>query len=71
MLLEVDPNSVVAGWLPLLLVVGIGVLIALMYLSMRRHVGRIDIPTQAELVRPQAAAPDAAERAEKDVAAAR
>lgn len=46
---EVDPNSVRAGWLPLLIVIGIGVLLVGLYLSMRHEMGKISVPTVAEL----------------------
>ncbi len=48
-LLEVDPDSVQAGVIPLLIVIGALIVIALGYLSMRRHIGRITAPTKAEL----------------------
>lgn len=48
-LLEVDPDSVQAGVIPLLIVIGALIVIALGYLSMRRHIGRIKAPTKAEL----------------------
>lgn len=47
--LELDPNSVQAGVLPLVIVLAMGVIIALGYVSMRRHLRRISAPRAAEL----------------------
>ena len=43
-LLGVDPDTVRAGWLPLFLVILIGVIVAFLYLSMRKQMRRIDVP---------------------------
>lgn len=43
-LLQIDPNSVVAGWLPLVLTALLGVIIYFLYRGVRKHLGRIDIP---------------------------
>lgn len=60
MLLELDPNSVQAGMIPFFIVLGLLIVIALGYLSMRRHLRRIKAPTKAELAaaRAQAAHPE-------------
>lgn len=42
--LQIDPNSVVAGWLPLLLTALLGVVIYFLYRGVRKHLSRIDIP---------------------------
>ena len=50
LLLEVDASKVVAGWLPLVLVLVLGLAIAALYLNMRVHLRRgNDLPTEAEL----------------------
>lgn len=50
LLLEVDASKVVAGWLPLGLVLLLGVVIALLYLNMRKHLRRGNaLPTEADV----------------------
>lgn len=41
-LLELDPNIVKPGWTPLLILVGLGVVMALLFRSMRRQFRRVD-----------------------------
>lgn len=44
-LLDLDPNTVKAGWLPLLLVAVIAVIVAVLYVSMRAQLRKIAVPT--------------------------
>lgn len=60
-LLEIDPDSVRAGWLPLLIVVGIGIVVGLLYWSMRHEIKKINVPSREELA--------ASEKASRDEAA--
>lgn len=41
-LLELDPNIVKPGWTPLLILVGLAVVMALLFRSMRRQFRRVD-----------------------------
>ena len=41
-LLDLDPNVVKPGWTPLLITLGLGLVIVLLFLSMRRQFRRID-----------------------------
>lgn len=41
---DVDPKDVNSGWMPLALTVLLGVIIFLLFWSMRRQMRRIDIP---------------------------
>jgi hypothetical protein len=50
LLLEVDARLVVAGWLPLILILLLGVAIAALFLNMRVHLRRGNqLPTEADL----------------------
>ncbi|MDN5725705.1 MAG: hypothetical protein L0G99_07195 [Propionibacteriales bacterium] len=42
LLLEVDPNLVVAGWVPLIILILMFVAVYFLYRNMRKHVSRID-----------------------------
>ena len=42
--LELDPNVVQPGWTPLIITVGLGLAVVLLYLSMRKQFRRINIP---------------------------
>ncbi|GAB3699276.1 hypothetical protein [Mariniluteicoccus flavus] len=44
--LEIDPNSVVAGWIPLVLTIVLGIVVFLLFRSMRTQLRRIDIPDE-------------------------
>lgn len=70
--LDVDPNSVHAGWLPLLLIVVLGLVIAGLGWSMAHEMKKIKVPSAAELAEADAAARasavDGAERASADSA---
>lgn len=70
--LDVDPNSVQAGWLPLLLIVVLGLVIAGLGWSMAHEMKKIKVPSAAELAEADAAArasaDDGAERASADSA---
>lgn len=48
-LLEVDPNVVKPGWTPLIITVVLAAAIALLMLSMRRQMRKIDVPHRADL----------------------
>lgn len=48
-LLDLDPNSVRAGWLPLGLVLLLGLCIVGLYFSMRHEVKKVDVPARAEV----------------------
>ncbi len=48
-LLELDPDSVQAGVLPLLIVLGLGIVIALGFLNMRSHIRKIQAPYAADV----------------------
>ncbi len=50
-LLEVDPNIVKPGWTPLIITILLGVAIALLMISMRRHMRKIDLPHRDEVTR--------------------
>ena len=39
-----DPNSVVAGWIPMVLVAVLGLAMVLLFRSMRKQMRKIDIP---------------------------
>ncbi|WP_425310020.1 hypothetical protein AADG42_15040 [Ammonicoccus fulvus] len=39
-----DPNTVVAGWIPMVLVAVLGLAMVLLFRSMRKQMRRIDIP---------------------------
>ncbi|WP_028707822.1 hypothetical protein [Propionicicella superfundia] len=47
--LQLDPNSVQAGALPLFIVLGLAVVIALGFFNMRSHMRKITAPSQAEV----------------------
>ena len=42
--LELDPNVVQPGWTPLIITVGLGLVVVLLYFSMRKQFRRINIP---------------------------
>ncbi|WP_432558971.1 hypothetical protein [Granulicoccus sp. GXG6511] len=41
-----DPNSVVAGWIPLVLTLALGFVMFLLYRSLRKQMRKIDIPEE-------------------------
>ena len=43
-LLDLDPNVVKPGWTPAIITLGLAIAIALLYLSMRNQVRRINVP---------------------------
>jgi len=47
-LLEVDPNLVRPGWIPLLIIALLGLVMVLLYLSMRRQFRKINVPHRGE-----------------------
>lgn len=50
LLLEVDASLVVAGWLPLILVIVLGLAVAGLFFSMRKHLRRGNhLPTEDEV----------------------
>jgi hypothetical protein len=48
-LLEVDPNIVKPGWTPLIITVLLAAVIALLMISMRRHLRKINLPHRDEV----------------------
>lgn len=61
-LLDLDPNVVKPGWIPLVITIGLGVIIALLFVSMRKQFRNIDVSqSQPGVSDPQAAGPRAAE----------
>jgi hypothetical protein len=57
-LLDIDPNLVKPGWTPLLILIALAVVMALLFVSMRRQFRKINVPTEQE-VRDRAAVPPA------------
>ncbi|MDO5683512.1 MAG: hypothetical protein Q4G46_11860 [Propionibacteriaceae bacterium] len=41
-----DPNSVVAGWIPLVLTLALGAVMYFLYRSLRKQMRKIDIPEE-------------------------
>lgn len=62
-LLEVDPNAVTAGWVPMVIVLVLLVALAGFFVSMQRHVrrGAEIVPTRQEALAARRQAADAAE----------
>ncbi len=56
-LLDLDPNIVKPGWTPLVITVVLGVVLVLLYLSMKRQVRRISVPYRGEGATPSGDAP--------------
>lgn len=48
-LLELDPNVVKPGWIPLIITILLAGAIAFLYLSMRKQMRKIDAPYAADL----------------------
>ncbi len=48
-LLDVDPSVVKPGWTPLIITILLAAVIALLMISMRRHMKRIQVPYRDEL----------------------
>lgn len=58
--LDLDPNVVKPGWTPLLIVIGLGIVVALLFVSMRRQFRRIDVSrSQPGVLDAAAEGPDA------------
>ncbi len=55
--IELGSDLVTPSWLPLALVVVIGIVVALLYRSMRRNIDRIQVPHRDELANARAASP--------------
>lgn len=47
-LFEIDPNSVVSGWMPLVMTAILAAAMVLLFLSMRKQVRRIDVPDSTD-----------------------
>jgi len=63
LLLELDPNVVKPGWIPLLITIGLALVMVLLFRSMRRHFRRVNAfypETPATPEAPDEDAPDAA-----------
>lgn len=60
-LLELDPNVVKPGWIPLVITILLLAAIAFLYRSMRKQLGKIEAPYAADVRREKAesAAPEA------------
>lgn len=50
-----DPNTVVAGWIPLVLVLILGLAMVFLYRSLRNQMRKINIPAEGVPTRPQEA----------------
>lgn len=48
-LLDIDPNLVKPGWTPLIILIVLAVVMALLFVSMRRQFRKIDLPTEQEV----------------------
>jgi hypothetical protein len=48
-LLDIDPNLVKPGWTPLIILIVLAVVMALLFVSMRRQFRKIDLPTDQEV----------------------
>ena len=62
LLLELDPNVVKPGWIPLLITIGLALVMVLLFRSMRRHFRRVSEfypETPATLEAPDEVATDA------------
>jgi len=60
-LLDLDPNIVKPGWIPLLITIGLAAVMVLLFFSLRKQFRRIDV-SQSQ---PGVADPEAAEPAPK------
>ena len=59
-LLDMDPNVVKPGWIPLLITIALAAVMVLLFFSLRKQFRRIDVSqSQAAAVDPEAAAPKA------------
>lgn len=47
-LFEIDPNSVISGWMPLVMTAILAAAMVLLFLSMRKQVRRIDVPDSTD-----------------------
>jgi hypothetical protein len=59
MLLDIDPNLVKPGWTPLIILIVLAVIMALLFVSMRRQFRKINLPTEQEVRDSRRAAPPA------------
>ena len=59
MLMDIDPNLVKPGWTPLLITIVLAAVMVLLFLSMRRQFGKINVPTEQEVRDRRAATPPA------------
>lgn len=46
-LFEVDPSIIKPGWIPFVITVGLGIVIFLLYLSMKHQMAKIQVPPAA------------------------
>ncbi|NNG18344.1 hypothetical protein HJ590_01910 [Naumannella sp. ID2617S] len=51
--LELDPNSVVAGWIPVVVILVLAIACFFLFRSMRKQMRRIDIPEEGVQTRPE------------------
>lgn len=54
-LFDLDPETVKAGWMPLLIVVALGVVVVFLWRNMRHNISKITVPTAAEVAERKAA----------------
>lgn len=54
-LFDLDPETVKAGWMPLLIVVALGVVVVFLWRNMRHNISKITVPTAAEVAERRAA----------------
>ena len=57
-LLDLDPNIVKPGWIPLLITIGLAAVMVLLFFSLRRQFRRIDVTRSQPGVPDPEAAPD-------------
>lgn len=58
-LLELDPNVVKPGWIPLIITILLAGAMVFLYLSMRKQMRRIDAPYAADVRRRRSGPPEA------------
>jgi hypothetical protein len=47
-LLDIDPNIVKPGWIPLIITIALAAVMVLLYLSMRRQFRKINLPDDSQ-----------------------
>jgi hypothetical protein len=54
MLVPMADNPVRPGWIPLIIVLALGAVVAFLYFSMRKQLGKIDFPDEGVPTHPEA-----------------